>query len=125
MCHRVGDIKAIALNRSILSGASDEASVLAEELGHFETNTLYAITPSYNTPEVRSTRIKKEARARHWAYREYCPPEEIEAAYEQESEYGQHAMAEYCSVTIEFLFKAIEYHRSCGYIFSFDEINCA
>jgi len=121
MSHIVGGRKTIALNRGALRGKSDKVSVLAEELGHFEANALYVITPSYNTQVHRSTRIKCEAKAKHWAYTQYCEPEEIEQAYECEGMYGDFAVAEYCSVTVEFLHKAIEYHRSCGYVFSFDK----
>ena len=113
--------KAIALNRDALSGKADETAILAEELGHFETNAFYKITPDYNTPAARNNRIKYEAMARNWAYREYCPPEEIEAAIASEGVYGVHAVADKCSVTVDFLHKSIAYHRSCGVEFNLDD----
>jgi len=115
--------KAIALNKNILCGKADEASVLAEELGHFDTGAFYAITPCINTPIGRSNRIKCEGVAKGWAYREYCAPDEIEMAHRQEGVYGDYAMAEYWQVTVDFLQRAIEYHRSCGVVFSFDNDN--
>ena len=66
----VHEKKAVALNRGALNSKADETSVLAEELGHFETNTFYGITPAYNTPAARSNRMKCEGIARGWAYRE-------------------------------------------------------
>jgi len=125
MSHIVHGKKSIALNKGALCGKSDEASVLAEELGHFETMEFYTVTPTFNSPIMRNNRMKQEARARNWAYREYCTPEEIEAAFRQNGTYGEYAVAECCQVTTEFLHRAIEYHRSCGVVFSFDNIDCA
>jgi len=125
MSHIVRGRKTVALNRGILCSKADETSVLAEELGHFETGALYVIDSTYNTCIARSNRLKYEATARHWAYKKYCTPDEIETAFKQEGIYGDYAVAEYCQVTVEFLHKAIEYHRSKGVVFSFDNDDCA
>jgi len=125
MSHVVQGRKSIALNRAVLHDKADETSVLAEELGHFETGAFYEITPTFNAPAIRSTRRKLEGMAKSWAYKEYCPPDEIEAAFEQEGDYGDYAVAEWCGVSVTFLHRAIEFHRSCGVVFSFDDCDCA
>jgi len=125
MSHIIKGRRSIALNRGALHDRADEVSVLAEELGHFETGALYAITPDFNMPIVKSNRVKLEGIAKSWAYQEYCTPEEIESAFDKEGEYGDGAVAEHCGVSVIFLHRAIDYHRSCGVIFSFDKFDCA
>lgn len=117
--------KNIIINKPAIESRAEETVILSEEIGHFETGALYVIQSTYNTPIARSNRIKFEAKARHWAYSTHCQPYEIEAAYALMGTYGDAAVADYCSVTVEFLHNAIEHHRACGFVFSFDDNNCA
>ena len=118
-CVHLKPFKYVILDRQVMESSHEETSVLAEEIGHYETGALYIIESTHNMPISRSNRIKYEAKARHWAYKEYCPPDEIEKAVESEG-HSDYAVAEYCQVTVEFFRRAVEYHRSCGVKFSFD-----
>jgi len=119
-CLHLKPDKLIVLDVAAMESKAEEVAILCEEIGHFETGALYVINSTYNTKIARNNRIKYEAQARHWAYNKCCTPCEIETAFKQEGVYGESAVAEYCQVTVGFLHKAIEYHRSCGVTFSFD-----
>ncbi|MCL2049813.1 MAG: hypothetical protein FWG87_13920 [Defluviitaleaceae bacterium] len=122
-CLHLKPAKYIVLDKAAISGKAEELAILSEEVGHYETGALYVIESTYNLPVARSNRIKYEAQARNWAINNYCSPAEIERAAELEktADSGDgHAIAERCGVTVEFLCKAVEYHRTCGVEFSFD-----
>jgi len=124
VCMGRGQHKNVILDKQSIISKAEEVDVLSEEIGHFETGALYTLQATHNTPVARSNRMKCEGMAKAWAYDRYCAPCEIETAFEQEGSYGDNAVAEYCSVTVDFLHKAIEYHRSHGVVFSFDN-DCA
>jgi len=113
MCLSDNGHKYIALNEPLVESKSEKVAILAEELGHFETAALYTIKSTFNTPIARSNRIKFEAQAMQWAYKQYLPPWEIKKAFIcYQGDY--HLIAEHCQVTMEFLNGAIEYYRSHG-----------
>ena len=122
-CLHLQPQKLIILDKPSIESPGEEGALLAEELGHFETGALYFLSATYNAPAARSNRIKCEGRAKAWAYKKYCPPGEIETAFKTEGPYGVQAVADYCSVTVDFLYSAIAYHRSCGVAFAFDGDN--
>ena len=124
-CMYLKPFKLIVLDKPAIKSRSEEVELLAEEIGHYETGGLYIIESTYNTPASRNNRIKYEARARQWGYRRCLSPSDIEEGYEREGHYGDNAVAMHCGVSVEFLYKAIEYHRSCGVVFSFDGDDCA
>ena len=57
----------IGLNYSIIDNSSEEKTILAEELGHYYTNTLYSY--SYSDEEIN----KREFRALKWAFKTLVP----------------------------------------------------
>jgi len=121
-CMKSGDYKAIALDRSAIETTAEECVLLAEEVGHYETGALYSIESTYNTPVARSNRIKFEAKAKHWAIDKLLSPDEIECGLKMHG--GNITMvAEHYQVTVDFLQDAIDYFRSCGIVFQFDEPN--
>ena len=119
-CMHLKPHKIIILDMSAIENESEEVSILAEEIGHYETGSLYVIESTHNTPIAQSNRMKYEANAVHWGYKKYLTPEEIEQAVKQEGAAGDYAIAEYCGVTVDFLRRAIEYYRSHGVVFDFD-----
>ena len=112
----------VVLDKAGIETQAEECAVLAEEVGHYETGGLYIIESTLNSPVARNNRLKYEAQARYWAYRKYLPVIEIEEAVKREGP-EEYEIATRCQVPVDFLRKAIEYHRSCGVIFSFDEEN--
>lgn len=119
-CLHLKPDKLIVLDKPAMDSPGEEVSILSEEVGHFETNALYVIEATHNTPIARSNRIKYEAKAKHWAYRMWLQPGEVEEAVQKYGGYGATAVAEHCNVTVEFLHSAIAYYRACGVAFSFD-----
>lgn len=118
-CMYIKPVKLIVLDVPAIKSWAEEMVLLAEEVGHYETGGLYMIETTHNLPIARSNRIKCEGLAMRWAYSYCLPPEEIErgVAYGLDDDWQ---VAEYCQVTVDFLHRAIEYHRSCGVVFSFD-----
>jgi len=123
-CMHLKPYRLIIMDHAAIESRAEETALLAEEIGHYRTGGLYIIETSHNTPMARNNRIKYEAQAMQWAYKHFLTQEEIEAAYKAEGP-SDWPMAEYCQVTVEFLHKAIEYHRSCGVVFSFTNYDCA
>jgi len=119
MCFDDSGYKCIAIDNVALESCAEQVTILAEELGHFETGTLYTIRSTYNTPIARSNRIKLEGLAKQWAIKRYLPAKDIETAM-QDSLGDIHLAAENCQITVEFFNEAIEYYRSAGTAFSFD-----
>ncbi|MCL2362379.1 MAG: hypothetical protein FWC73_11280 [Defluviitaleaceae bacterium] len=119
-CMRHEDYKAIALDRSAIESAAEESVLLAEEVGHYETGSLYLIESTYNSPIARSNRNKFEAHARRWAFEKLLSPEEIEKGMRVNCG-DVWLAAEYCQVTVDFLIQTIEHYRSYGTVFSFDK----
>ena len=111
MCMFIKPDKVIFLNKAAIETKDEEVSILAEEIGHFETGALYMIRSTYNTPIARSNRIKYEAKAKRWAIKKCLPPQEIEKAFKHVGS-NYHAVAEHCNVTVEFLRTAIEYYKT-------------
>ena len=108
------------MDKIAIDSTSEERVLLAEEIGHYETGGLYIMVSTYNMSVARSKRIRCEAKARFWSYKCLLPPDEIENAIKHEKQ-DDYAIAEFCSVTVNFLREAIAYHRSCGIVFSFDD----
>jgi len=105
--------KIIALNKAHLKNNADETSVLAEEIGHLETNSLMPLS-DYMNPEYKCwTKAKNEIRAKRWAIDMLVPVEQIQDAIE----YGcrnSYEIAEYCEVDVAFLEDAFKYYQRKG-----------
>ena len=70
-----GNCKIIVLDKPAITSQSEERELLSEEIGHYETDALYLIEATANSPGARSNRLKCEAHARQWAYKKLVPPE--------------------------------------------------
>jgi hypothetical protein len=116
----LGD-KSIALDDPAICDECEGLVVLAEEYAHYATHGYYMVDAAMNSPMHRGIRSKMEARSRHWAYGMILPPDLIQAAIDSEYYYGWKAVAEYCGVTVEFLFGAAEYYRSVEVSFDFPD----
>lgn len=117
-CLHMRPNKHILIDKKSIESWNEEGSILAEEIGHYETGALYVIESTCNSPIARSNRIKYEAKAMHWAYQYYLPPEDIQNGID----YGgndEHVIAEFCQVTVEFLQNAITYYKTKGISFHF------
>lgn len=109
--------KAIALDKPRIESAAEEKVLLAEELGHYETGSIYLIEATYNTPLARANRENGEAKARRYATKETLAPAEIQKAIDSGC-YNDYEIAEYCDVPIDFLRDAFKYYRQKCVLFS-------
>ena len=110
-CMTEGDYKAVAMDMPAIESTEEEQVLLAEELGHYETDSLYLLSINHNTALERSNRIKCEARAKRWAVFNCVPMDELMCAFEacKTSEGASvRALAEYLDVTVDFLLYAVD-----------------
>lgn len=114
-CFRMGDYKAILLNHSKIKSASEKAVILAHELGHYETGSLFLIEATANTPVAHSNRRKYEAKATKWAIEELLPTDKLEEIINKR--YDEHEIAEHFGVTLDFLHEAFEFYKTKGIVF--------
>ena len=119
VCLRFDDFKVIALDKSRIETGMEEKVILAEEIGHYETNSMYGLSEDMNTPFARANRGKAEYRAKAWRTERLLPPETIQSAiYKCYDEYN---LADYLDVPINILREAIEYWGMKGVAFDFPD----
>lgn len=94
----------IALNKKIETQA-EKACVLAEELGHYFT------TYGDITDQTVVSNIKQEIKAREWAYKKLITPSDLFSAFNH-GVHNRFELAEYLSVTEDFLQEAIDFFKS-------------
>ena len=111
ICFYYDSDKTIAMDREAIASVFEETELLAEEIGHYETDALYMIEATANTPSARSNRLKCEARAKKWAVRHVLPVEDICKAAGKGCRMN-YEMAEELGVTTDFLDYAINYYVS-------------
>lgn len=93
----------IGLNYSIIDNSSEEKTILAEELGHYYTNTLYS--SSYSKEEIS----KREFRALKWAFKTLVPLKKLLQLYNNGYRYT-YEFAEELGVTEDLIEKAYNYY---------------
>ena len=64
MCIQIKNMKVITLDYKNITSISEEKEILAEEISHFQTGTLYMIKNNYNEKIARQNRRKFEAKAK-------------------------------------------------------------
>jgi len=116
VCLHIEDYKNIALDKPAIESSAEESVLLAEEIGHYITGSLYMIEATSNTPIARSNRIKYEARANRWAIEHMLTQDSIQKAIDKCGN-DLYEIAEYCNVTIGFLKKALEHYKDHGVAF--------
>lgn len=103
--------KAVALDKPRISNASEERVILAEEIGHYETNSLYLLEATHNTPLAQINHCKREALAKRWAIKTQLPRDTIKAGVEAGCN-NIYELADYCDVPGWFLERAVEYYKN-------------
>jgi len=105
--------KAILLNADKIENAVEETIILAEEIGHFATDSLYLIEATANTEAARSSRTKYEAQAKKWAIKKILPAEAILSCWEK-GVFQLYEMADELAFSSDYIEKAITYYQSKG-----------
>lgn len=93
----------IGINYSIISNSCEEKTILAEELGHYYTNTLY--NNNYSNTEIS----KREFRATKWAFKILVPFSKLQELKNEGCKYT-YEFAERLGVTEELINKAYNYY---------------
>lgn len=108
-CLQVDELEAISIDYSKIVSETEERIVLAEEVGHLETGSLY-FPHNLNNP-LRDSNIRKaERRARDWAIARVIPLNELLKALPYYSDLG--ALADYFHVDIPYMQDVFNfYHR--------------
>lgn len=99
----------IGLNYSKFDNSREEKEVLAEELGHYYTNSLYNINSDEET--IR----KKEYRARKWAFSTLAPASTLLKLEEEGCKYS-YEVADELGVSEELVNTAYAYYKENNYI---------
>ena len=105
--------KVILLDKAKIENTTEETQILAEEIGHYETNSLYCSQATTNMPSAKLTRTKSEIRAKKWAFEYMLLPNDIKRAIDEGHE-TKYELADELGVTECFLVDAIEYYKTKG-----------
>ena len=93
----------IGMNYSAINDSCEEKVILAEELGHYYTNTLY--NSNYSNEEIN----KREFRAIKWAFKTLIPLNKLKQLYDKGCRYT-YEFAEELGVTEDLIEKAYNYY---------------
>lgn len=104
----IGNNYNIGLNYSIIDNSREEKTILAEELGHYYTNTLY--NANYSDIEIN----KREFRATKWAFKTLVPFSKLQKLKEEGCKYT-YEFAEELGVTEDLIDKAYKYYSEGNY----------
>lgn len=104
------EYKAILMDKPKIKGKTEETALLAEEVGHFETNALYMIDATINTPTARSNRQKYEVQAKRWGVKYLVPKKQIQRAFD-DGRIMDYEIAEFCDVDVDTFRKAMEIYQ--------------
>lgn len=99
----------IGLNYSKIESVTEEKELLAEELGHYYTNTLYH--SNYSNEEIG----KREYRASKWAFKTLVPFQKLKDLYDKGIRYS-YEFAEELGVSENLINKAYNYYKQNSYI---------
>lgn len=105
----------IGLDYTNLDNSREEKEVLAEELGHYYTNSLYNINSDEET--VR----KKEYRARKWAIKTLVPPSALLKLEEKGCKYS-YEIAEELEVSESLIETAYKYYKDNNMLYTNDKM---
>jgi len=111
MCIHIESHKSIAIDKQQIQSSIEETEVLAEELGHYETGSLYAIESTYNQPLEQNNIIYFEAKAKKWKIERLLPYIELQKALNK-GIYEVYALSEYFNLSELFIKDAINLYKS-------------
>jgi len=111
MCIHIDNYKSIALDKKEIESKIEETEILAEELGHYETGSLYAIEATYNQPLKQNNIIYFEAKAKKWKTKRLLPYIELQKALNK-GIHEVYALSEYFNLSEIFIKDAINLYKS-------------
>lgn len=109
MCVSLDEYKSIALDKPRIESSAEEVDVLAEELGHYETGSLYLLETTHNSPIHRSNIIHCEGKTKRWKIKKLLPFDDLREAIQ--SGYQEcYELAEHFNLMEDFIREAILYY---------------
>ena len=111
------ECKNIIFDKPRIINAIEEVGLMAEELGHFETHSLYIMEETANTALARNNRAKYEAKARRWGIKYLITPKEIQRAIDDGCVMN-YEFADHLGVSTDMIHKAMELYKQKGYEFN-------
>ena len=109
----IGDQKYIALDTTKIRSEKEERLILAEEIGHCETNGLYSLSEQ-NRPLWRYIINQCEAKSKRWRLEKLVPLDELKSLLYYR--YNKWEIAEELDVSEDMITDAFELYRSRGQI---------
>jgi len=106
MCADIDDTKHITLDKSKIQSSIEEKELLGEELGHFETNSLYFLKHTH-TKMYESNISWCEYRANRWKIHHLLPLKYLDAAIKR-GIFETYELAEYFEVSENFIEEALD-----------------
>ena len=100
----IDDSYTVGINYSNIDNSSEEKTILAEELGHYFTSSLY------NSNSSLETISRKEFKARKWAFKVLAPYEKLKELYKEGCRYN-YEFAEELGVTEDLIERAYSYYK--------------
>ncbi|MCL2336904.1 MAG: hypothetical protein FWC60_05745 [Firmicutes bacterium] len=107
-CVCLAGYKTITLDKPAIKSQSEEIVLLAEEIGHYATGSLYSIGATANSPLAKSNRDRCEERARRWKIEKLLPFEEMQKALQKS--HSWYELAGYFESPQELVMEAYKYY---------------
>lgn len=104
VCIEVDDGCFVGVDPAVFASEREEKVVLAHELGHIETGSLYTVGSN------SATRTKQEAKAEKWTINRLVPLDELKRAIKKGCCDVQ-SLAEHFEVTEKFMYDVILHYR--------------
>jgi len=109
MCIHYDDYKSITLDKPLIEDSAEETILLAEELGHYETGSLYFLESTSNTENYKNNRIWCEGKAKRWKIKKLLPFNDLRDAIHSGIK-NYYELAEYFNLPKDFIESAILYY---------------
>lgn len=111
MCARIDQYKFILLDKPKIDSSTEETELLAEEIGHYKTGSLYMIEATYNHPFSKSNISHYETKARRWKIKKLLPYKELQQAISK-GILESYDLAEYFGLSESFIKEAVNYYTN-------------
>jgi len=107
---------AVLINKRVITNDQEEICILAEEIGHIETNTVLPAGDYLNPYYKRYLKRQNEVLASRSAIQRLLPPERVQEAADT-GHRSINSIAGYCGVTPELVEEALSYYKRKGHEF--------
>lgn len=108
-CLHYKEYKSIGIDNKKINSTAEKKEILAEEVGHYQTGSLYMLESTQNHTIYKNNIIKCEGMAKKWQIKKLLPFDKLEEAVNNGlTEIFE--LAEYFNLSNTFIEKAIKYY---------------